>query len=142
MFQSTPTAMSMSQSAPPFLNSLTSAQDRWVDAEREYRAAMRLDPLHLRAAGRHSYAEARCATAANKHAFSERITEATSDAPIAQRSARVVLAAHCIDEATINTWRDYTAGGARRLDEAVLLGEYSVHRPAPTRGHGVTSNAR
>ena len=42
---------------------------------------------------------------------------------MAQRSARAVLAAHGIDESTINARRDRAVGSGRALDEAVLLGE-------------------
>ena len=66
---------------------------------------------------------ARRAAAADALALSERVAEATSGEPMAQRSARAVLAAHCIDEATVNSRRDRAVGGARALDEAVLLGE-------------------
>ena len=66
---------------------------------------------------------ARRAAAADALALSERVAEATSGEPMALRSARAVLAAHCVDEATINTRRDHAVGGARALDEAVLLGE-------------------
>jgi hypothetical protein len=90
-------------------------QYKWVEAEREYRAAMKADAGHPRASERHAHAEAqverqRREAERDAKTHEERVQEA--DEPMAQRTARAVLRTHAIDEATINLWRD-AANGSR-----------------------------
>ena len=80
----------------------------WFDAEREFREAMRLDPSHPKAADRHAHAEVqlerqRRDAEAEGLSVDEKLAEART--PMAQRTARSVLKAHAIDEATLGVAR-------------------------------------